>query len=401
VKYDDRDNKTSSNIYNFRAISGANIANYPNAPFNIKKEQAEVAGDYRLSPKQKVRVALNHDDTERKCDNYATGGGTPAYAPGTNCVTVPSTKEDKLGVLWRLKAADGLNLNAGYTYADRKSDRDLNARPPMIGLDGNPTAATIAAAPPGITGLNGGEFIGFNPFFEASRKQNLFKGGANWEATDTLSFGVNGRLTDDNYGTTFGMQKGQSWSLNLDGTFRYAEAGTFTAYVTQQQRTREMTNEARSPVSAATATVPPGATWNNKLKDSDTTFGVNAKQGGLMGGRLELLGDMVYSMAKTAYNTTLNYDLLSGPPCSDPSVYTCVALPDIKNDLFAFKLTAAYAVAKSSKVSLGYLYQRLKSDDFYYNGLQAGATPTSVLPTNQVAPSYSVGVIFASFIHEF
>jgi hypothetical protein len=106
-------------------------------------------------------------------------------------------------------------------------------------------------------------------------------------------------------------------------------------------------------------------------------------------------------MAKTAYNTTLNYDLLSGPPCSDPSVYTCVALPDIKNDLFAFKLTAAYAVAKSSKVSLGYLYQRLKSDDFYYNGLQAGATPTSVLPTNQVAPSYSVGVIFASFIHEF
>jgi hypothetical protein len=24
-----------------------------------------------------------------------------------------------------------------------------------------------------------------------------------------------------------------------------------------------------------------------------------------------------------------------------------------------------------------------------------------VLPTNQVAPSYSVGVIFASFIHEF
>ena len=98
LKYDDRDNKTSSNIYNFRAIEGGgNIANYPNAPFNIKKKQVELAGDYRLSPKQKIRLALNHDDTDRKCDQYATGGGTPAYAPGTNCVTVPSTKEDKIG----------------------------------------------------------------------------------------------------------------------------------------------------------------------------------------------------------------------------------------------------------------------------------------------------------------
>jgi hypothetical protein len=163
-----------------------------------------------------------------------------------------------------------------------------------------------------------------------------------------------------------------------------------------------MTNEARSPLGgAASATVPNGATWNNKLKDSDTTFGLSAKQGGLMGGRLELLGDLTYSMAKTSYNTTLNYDFLSGPPCSDPSLLTCGAPPDIKNDLIAFKLSGAYAVAKHSKVSLGYLYQRLKSDDFYYNGLQAGFTPQSVLPTNQTAPSYSVGVIFASFIHEF
>jgi len=52
-------------------------------------------------------------------------------------------------------------------------------------------------------------------------------------------------------------------------------------------------------------------------------------------------------------------------------------------------------------VGIGYLYQRLKSEDFYYNGLQTGFTPTSVLPTNQTAPSYSVGVIYASFTHEF
>lgn len=409
LKYDNRDNRTSSNIYNFRAIDGGNFANYPNSPVSIKKTQLELAGDYRLSPKQKVRLAYNHDNIHRECDQYATGGGTPAYAPGTDCVTVPNTKEDKLGATYRLKAAEGVNLNAGYSFSNRKSDRDFNARPPMIGRDGNPTAATIAAAPPGITGLNGGEFIGFNPFFEASRKQNMFKAGANWEPTELLSFGASGRVTLDDYGTTYGMQKGHSWGLNLDGTYRYRENGSITLYVTQQERTRDMNNDQRSPVSApvaATATavaIPSGATWTNHLKDTDTTLGLNVKQGGLMGGKLELLGEMTYSLAKTSYSTVLDYSTTTtgGLTCSDPSIYTCVPLPDITSKLFQFKLSGLYDVSKSSKISLGYLYQRLRSDDFYYNGLQNGFTPTSVLPTNQSAPSYSVNVVFASYIFTF
>ena len=47
-KYDNRDNRTSSNIYNFNAISGGNTANYPNTPLSVKKSQVELAGDYRL-----------------------------------------------------------------------------------------------------------------------------------------------------------------------------------------------------------------------------------------------------------------------------------------------------------------------------------------------------------------
>lgn len=409
LKYDYRDNRTASNIYNFRSIDGGNIANYPNAPLSFKKWQAELAGDYRLSRNQKVRLAYTHDNIHRECNNYATGGGTPAYAPGTDCVTVPNTKENKLGVAWRIKAAEGVNLNAGYSYSDRKSDRDLNARPPMIGRDGNPTAAGIAAAPPGITGLNGGEFIGFNPFFEASRKQNMLKGGANWEATDRVSVGFSGRVTDDKYDTDFGMQKGKSWGLNLDGTYAYTENGSLTAYATRQQRTRNMTNEQRSPLSvpgAASATavaIPAGATWNNELKDSDTTVGIGAKHGGFFGGRLELKADATYTWTRTSFNTTLNYSTTTtgGLTCADPSIFTCVATPDITSSLFRVNVAGLYQLTRSSKVSLGVLHQRLKSDDFYYNGLQSGFTPTGVLPTNQSAPNYSLNVVYASYIYTF
>lgn len=401
-KYDYRDNQTSSNIYNFNAISGANTANYPNAPISYKKSQLELAGDYRLSTNQKLRLGFNHEDTHRFCNQYAPGGGTPPYAPGTDCVTVPRTKEDRITLAYRLRASEGVNLNAAYSYSDRRSNRDFTARAPMIGLDGNPTAAGIAStATGGITGLNGGEFIGFNPFFEASRKQNMVKAGANWQPGDRLSFGLSGRATEDDYGTTYGMQRGTSWGVNLDGSYLYSEKGVVTAYVTEQQRTRELMNDQRSPLSAPTATIPSGATWNNRMKDSDTTIGLNIKQGGFMGGRLELAGDMAYSYAKTNFSTTLNYALLSGLPCSDPSIFTCVPLPDISSKLFQLKFTGAYQLAKNSKVAGGYLYQRLKADDFYYNGLQTGFTPTSVLPSNQTAPSYSVNVVFATYIYTF
>jgi hypothetical protein len=283
----------------------------------------------------------------------------------------------------------------------------------MIGYDGNPTAAGIANSPngTGISGLNGGEFIGFNPFFEASRKQNAFKAGANVEVTQQLSVGVNGRYTKDNYETSYGLQNGKSWSLNFDGTYVFRENGSFTAYATQQQRSRSMTNDQRSPLSAPTLSsptalgIPSGGTWTNDMKDQDTTLGVNVKQGGLLNGKLELNGDMTYTYTKTSISTMLNYPSFttSNPAltCADPSLYTCVPLPDITSNLFQFKVSGTYEVTKDARIRLGYLYQRLVSNDFYYNGLQNGFTPTSVLPTNQVAPNYAVNVFYASYIISF
>jgi Putative outer membrane beta-barrel porin, MtrB/PioB len=184
--------------------------------------------------------------------------------------------------------------------------------------------------------------------------------------------------------------------------------------VSEQERTRDMTNVQRSPTTevapgiaaAATATavaIPSGGTWSNSLKDTDTTVGLSVKQGGLMAGKLDLLGDMTYSLGRTSYNTVLNYNTTTtgGLTCADPSIFTCVALPDIMSRMIQFKLNGTYNVNKNSKLALGYLYRRLNSDDFYYNGLQNGFTATSVLPTNQQAPSYAVNMVWASYIYTF
>lgn len=401
VKYDKRDNQTASNIYNSRSIDGGNIYNYPNTPNSNSKLQAEIAGDYRLDSKQKIRLAYNYQEVKRWCNNFATGGGTPAYAAGTNCVVATGNKENSLGATYRLKASSDVNFEAAYVYSDRKSSFDENARTAMIGTDGNPPGGTV-------TGLNASNYRGFHSFFEASRTQNLLKAKVGWQANEKWSVDLGGRYGKDNFDTLYGVQNAQTWSLNLDTTYAFRENGTMSAYVTQLNSGRNSTDQQRTSASAAAPSttavaVPAGATWSNALKDEDTTIGFNLKQAGLMGGKLELVGDATYSLGKTGYNTTLNYSTTTsnGLTCSSSALLTCGAPPDIVNRMIQFKLTGTYDVDKTSKVRVGYIYQYLNAADYYYNGLQVGNTPAAVLPTNQINPSYAVNVVAVSYIYSF
>jgi MtrB/PioB family decaheme-associated outer membrane protein len=406
-KYDNRDNRTSSNIYNFYAIDGSNFAKYPNTPYSHRKYQIELAGDYRINPDQHLRVAYNHDDMKRSCDNYASVIDTsnPAqkilYQPGTNCVVDTRTKEDKLSIGYKLKASDKVDLNAGYTYADRKTDYDQNAIVAMIGVRGGTIISPITGAQGTIRGLNGGDYQGFHPLFDASRKQQVLKGGVDFQATEQFSLGVNGRYTDDNYeDNPYGAQNGKSWNLNLDATYNYSDNGSIFAYISQDYRDRSINHVNRSNSTSS------AYLWSDKLKDQATTYGIGFKQGGLVGGKLDLKGDLSYSDAKSNYSSALYYTFLPGgtttsTTCAAAATLTCGSAPDIANKLTQFKLVGTYKVDKNSKVALGYIYQKLSSTDYFYNGYQYLYTPTGVMPTNQQSGSYSVNVVAASYIYSF
>ena len=417
MKYDERRDKTASNFYNFNALDGAAIhqAIFANTPLSLRKTQWELAGDYRLSSDQHLRLAYNREDVRRWCDQYAVSvgvvAGTSGYYPaGTNCVVATGSHDDKLSATYKLRASEDVNLNVGYSYSKRVTTSDPNAITARIGTNGN---INLAVAPL-IWGINAGDFRGFYPVFDASRKEQMLKAGANWQTTDKLSLALGGKYTDDKYDSLYGVQNGNSWSANLDATYGYSEKGSISAYMTQQHRQRDMTDLYRSPTSApvaATATVlniPAGATWTDKQKDDDTTIGIGAKRSGLMNAKLELDGDLTYTLGKTGYNTQFNYAAATtgagGLPiytCASPQFLTCGALPEINNHVIQFKLTGKYKIDKSSKVALGYIYQHMKSSDYYYNGLQAGYTPSALMPTNQQSPNYTVNVIAASYIYNF
>jgi len=378
-KYNERDNRTPSNTYAFNSIAGDPYTAV-NAPVSNKKTQIEFAGNYRIDKQQSVRLAYEYEAIKRWCNNslansaQSTDINFPAgYYTNSACVQSPESKENRLAANYNLKLNNTVKFTAGYTYADRRADINSSYYNPMQ------------------ANANGLQNLGFVPYFDASRKEQLVKAGVNWQANSSLNLGLSGRYVDDKYDTTLGVQNGHTWGLNLDAAYTYAEDSTVSAYLSWQSRRRDLlSSDAQSPLVAPT----PSTLWNNRLTDDTTTIGISTKNKSLMGGRLAVEGDLSYSLGKTGYSTQYQ----DASVCTD---LTCGKLPDIKNDILRLKITGTYQLDRSSKIALGYRFQKLKSNDYYYSAYQAGLTDTVVLPTNQQAPSYSVNLFMASYIYNF
>ena len=413
LKYDERDNQTASNMYNFNAISGGNTAFYPNTPLSTKKSQLELAGDYKIKAGQVFHAGYVHEDLNRWCNSYATGtvmtsGALGYYPAGANCVVAKSSRDDRLDASYRMKLNDDADFKLAYGYSDRVTNSDPYAIAAFIGANGPVPGPVPATGNTTIKGQNAGDYYGFSPYFDASRTQQSVKGTVNFQATEQMQLTLGGRFTDDKYASTYGVQKGNSWSMNLDVAYSYSDTGSLYAYASQQHRQRDMTNVQRysTTASAASATAlssPATATWSNSLKDDDTTLGLGLKQAGLLGGKLDVMADASYSKGNAVYATVLNYagTTTGGLTCAASQILSCGQLPGIQANVTQFKLSGVYTVNKSTKVALRYIRQELSSSDYYYNGYQYGFSPSGLMPTNQFAPNYKVDALAATLLYNF
>jgi MtrB/PioB family decaheme-associated outer membrane protein len=418
LKYNERDNRSPSDVYRMFDIGGgpAAAANAGtrrteiNTPYSLRKAELELAADYRLGAHQNLRLAYDRENLTRWCNDVA-GAAAPSVAivgnivgnapspAGANCVIVPSSEENKLGLTYRLRASDDLNFNAGYSHARRTSTVDNNALTPL-----NDQAGSNAT---GI--VNASNYKGYDAFFDASREQDLAKFGINWQAAERLNLGLNGRYSRDRYfDSVLGVQDGHTSSLNLDASYSYSENRTVAAYVSAQERDRNMKSGASGLGATDNATsyaalVAPTNVWTNRLNDRDLTFGLNSTHKGLMGGKLELSGDLSVSVGKSGYHTEVPYYVptATGPTCDNATVLSCGDTPEIYSRTLQFKLNGIYQLNKHSGIALGYQYQKQKTNDYYYNVYQLGFSSSTMLPTNQQAPNYTVNVITAAYRYTF
>lgn len=377
LKYNERDNRTASNTYTFLDLGGDALT-VVNIPMSNKRSQFDLGGDYRIGSSQRLHLGYEYDHISRWCNNAlannaqgelsATNAG---YYTVASCVQVPKNTENRLVATYKLKVGETVNFNAGYTYGRRTATVNSSFYNPMQAND------------------EGFENFGYVAFFDASRRENLFKAGVSWQATDKFTLGINGRYAKDDYGSTLGVQDGDVSSANLDASYSYSENASFAAYASWQRRTRNLfTASGRDAVALRTTL------WSNDLTDQDNTVGVSGKQKGFMHGKLELAEDFNYSLSSTKYSTTLVQNINS-------AVGNSGTTPTISSKLAQLKFTGTYQFSKASSMLAGYMYQRLRSNDYFYNAYLLGFTPTSLLPTNQQAPNYSVNTVFVAYRYTF
>jgi MtrB/PioB family decaheme-associated outer membrane protein len=383
LKYNQRDNQTPSHTYDgFNSVAGDPFLAAVNTPVSNQTTQLELAGNYRLDKKQSAYIALEFEKTRHWCNNELANSAQspdvlanfPTYYTASACVQSPEMVERKLSANYRLKASDDVNLTAGYVFSKRL------------------TTINSAYYNPMQTSTEGLQNLGYVPYFNASRTEQLVKVGVNWQANEQLNLGLNGRYVKDDYDATLGVQQGYAWGMNLDASYSFSRNIAVSGYMSAQHRQRDLlAGFEHSPQTA------PTNLWTNKLTDDDRTIGFTARQTGLMAGKLTLVGDLSYSLSTTGYSTQVQ----TADPLCDTYGITCGNLPDIRNEALRFKINAAYQIDKSSKIAVGYLFKQLKSSDYYYGAYQTGSTDVTVLPSNQQEPNYVVNLVSVSYTHRF
>jgi len=485
-KYDDRDNRTPVNTYEFydagepksataspfnaalglpAGTLGSNINIYANRPYSKKVNQATIEGDYAIASGNWLKAGYQYEQIERSC-------------PGSwiNCADAPKTRENTLRAEWRFNAMEDLNGRVGYARSQRTVDYDENAWLALVpmanvvpaggattsvlgffnqtGLGGfGPVAPFVplqsgdlgiffpnnSALPQGLYGSRNDihEIIGMRRFNMADRDRDKVRSSINWQASERVS--VQGALdyNKDNYkNSVFGLTDAQSWALNLDGTFAVNDALSASAYYTyEDQRSQSagasyasgtITNAAfvgqagNSLVSGGcfstvtlknqNAKIDPCLNWSTDMRDKVDTFGAAFNYRGLMGGRLDLLGDLIYTHARTN-NDVRGGQYVNNPfaaaapapalPAGTPAVFFIpgTALPTVTTKTVEFRLSGLYAIDPQSAVRVAYWFQRLTSNDYSFEGMQYG-TITSVIPTNEQPFSYRVHVIGVSYLYQ-
>lgn len=368
-KYNERENNTASKTYLYKRLGNGNPYTGVNLPYSNRKIQFQVAADYRLSKTQKLHLGYEHEFIDRWCDDVVGG---------FECVASPESDEDKLELSYRAKASDTVRLNVGYTLAHRNAEFDRTH------------VSNISTPPSGYPGINSGDDLRFNAYIYDDRTQHMVKGAINWQASNKLDLGLNGRYSNYDYGGGLGRQDSDAASINLDTTYIYNEDGSVSAYASWQNSEREMQLwEDGKPLTSI---------WTNQLKQDSYAIGLNARHDGLMDGKLDVLGDVSYSFDTSHYSTQIPYEAAT---CVLPASFECGDTPDIETSRFTVQLSGTYEVNKNGKLRLGYMYELLDTEDYYYNGLQLGFTPDRVLPTNEQPWGYSNHTIGLTYIFEF
>jgi MtrB/PioB family decaheme-associated outer membrane protein len=448
---------------------GSNLNVYNNRAYSKKLNQLNLDADYVVAKGHAIKVGYEGQKIDRGCGTWYNCADAPTTKENTLKAEWRGTLSDvlnaKLGgeygkrtvnydenaflafvpyanVVPTTGAGAGATMSAyQYMLANGYTGFGPVLGYPAVALTGNaaifsPSNGVIPQALYGSRN-NVNELIGMRRFNMADRNRDRLRAGANWQATDQLSLQAGYDYMKDDYNNSlYGLKDSKAGVFNLDGSYAASEDFTVTAFYTFEDRRSSTAGDAYgsnnngtgansyvgnaanvnvSPVVCygtvaaknQNAKIDPCLNWSTDMRDKVDTLGLTLKKKGLMSGKLELTGDLVYTRARTDINVTggsyVNNPLAAAgaQPGGVGAFYIAAsALPTVETNTTELRVNGRYELDKKSAVHVGYLYSHMKAKDWAYDGMQFG-TGTNYMPTAEQAPDYSVSVVSASYIYSF
>jgi hypothetical protein len=442
---------------------GSNINIYENRPYSKKQNQFDAEGDYRLTDGQFLKLAYQFQKIDRKCNGTWTDCADADSARentlrGEYRATMAETLNGRVSYAYSERRVD-YNPNAWLALVPMAGQvpsggatTSVAAFLAQTGLGGFGPMAPYVPLQPGNLGiffpnnsalpqaLYGSrndihELPGMERYYAADRNRDKVRSQVDWQATEKLS--VTGTLdynNDDYKNSVFGLQKSQAYVANLEGSLAIAPGASATAFYTYEDQKANSAGWSYSAGQLSNASniggvagntvvqggcfatvfdrnvnakIDPCLQWQTDMREKVDTFGMSFKQLGLMGGRLDLGVDLLYTKSRTNIGVTggtyaNNPAAVAGRPAVTPAVFfiPATALPQVTYKTDEVHLNVAYAINKASAVRFFYWYQHLSSTDFAYDGMQYG-TLAQIIPTSEKAPNYNVSVVGISYLYRF
>ena len=437
-KYDDRNNKSTSEVYQFRWTdqqSGA-LLDAVNTPYGRTTHVANLDANYALKEGHAVGAGYEYSNISRKCS-----GEIDAITSG--CINVDNLKENTVRLEYRNNAFETLSGRVSYAYGQRDASayrRNAN------GAQG--TGAVLSdIADDYLTRFN-----------STDRNRNKVRAAVDWQPKDALDLSATLDYIKDNYDLgknptpaekyaslstvsplNLGLDSARTWVLNLDGSLKVNEKLSVNAYYTYENKSSTLNGNACTTVSANSSTTSycryntypfTSANWTANMKDRVDTVGVGFKLQPVT--KVELLGDYVMSHSNSPYGLLAGGKEAYSGTISNPTAAITNTLPltdtltGVYSNSDTVKLSAKYTVDKHSAVRLNFAWQKLTSGDpTRYAGLQQGTAQALVsgsstaaingvavpitkvlpvaplMPTNESSPDYSLYVVGATYIYSF
>jgi MtrB/PioB family decaheme-associated outer membrane protein len=357
LRHYEQDNKTSYTAFNpltgefgYLGLDGTNNVNIVpglfrtqirSIPYEQRKDNYGVEGDYRLLRRTNVTLGYEREDVRMPYREYGR------------------TQEDRLRVALNNRDIPWATVRLSWEHAKRAGD-DYNYDPYAPFYSG----VSLINAPATLSGLR--------KYDIADRTQQLVKGRVNFLVAADMDLAVAGRYVDNDYGAAYGRLAERIAAFNLEWNWQPRPGASAYAHYGFERRSNRIAQIADNPAGWATgnpnaggAVYPLANRWDEESRDDAHTVGVGFRYA-FARATLESGYSWQYSPYSTRYSYASNGALVGGAVAAAGATD---GMPDILFRQQALATSLRIRIDKHTALRLYHRYERTKNEDWHYDGL--------------------------------